>query len=106
MKTSLVFSTVLLLFTIGCKPQQYTTENLPEKQLVFGNGGGITGALDTYILLKNGQFFRKSSLTKEIKELKNIGKKEAEVFFEKMGALELSKIEFDRQRDYTQFIGR
>ncbi len=104
MKTNLIFSTVLILFTIGCKPQQYTTENLPDNQIIFGKGGGITGAVDTYILLENGQLFHSNSLTGENKELENIGKKEAKACFAQMAELTLSELDFDYPGNMYYFL--
>ena len=51
MKNNLVTSVVLILFSVGCKPQQYTIDDLPDNHIVFGKGGGMTGSEDTYILL-------------------------------------------------------
>ena len=35
--------------------QKYTIDNLPNTQIHFGEGGGITGAITEYCLLKNKQ---------------------------------------------------
>ena len=94
MKSIFLFSGILVLSFFGCKSQQYTFEELPENQLVFGSGGGITGASDTYILLKNGQLFHTNSLTKEEKELESISKKEAKECFVKLEELSLSEMDF------------
>ena len=34
------------VFLFSCKSQQYTLNDLPESQLIFGSGGGITGSID------------------------------------------------------------
>lgn len=94
MKSMFLFSSILILSFLGCKSQQYTFEELPDKQLVFGSGGGITGAIDTYVLLENGQFFYSNSLTKESKELESISKKEAKECFVKLKELSLSEMNF------------
>lgn len=94
MKSMFLFSGILILSFFGCKSQQYTFEDLPENQLVFGSGGGITGASDNYILLENGQLFHTNSLTKEVKELEPIPKKEAKKCFAKLEELSLSEMDF------------
>lgn len=104
MKSMLLFSSIIVLSLFGCKSQQYTFDELPEKQLVFGSGGGMTGAVDTYVLLENGQFFHTNSLTKEVKELESISKKEARKCFVKLEELSLSKMDFDHPGNRYYFL--
>ena len=49
-------------------------DNLPQTQIHFGEGGGITGAITEYCLLKNGQLFDKKHFTEEFKAFKKIKK--------------------------------
>lgn len=92
------------LLLLSCKAQQYTLDNLPEKQLVFGKGGGITGAVDTYVLLENGQLFHSNSMTNEGNELEGAHKKEAKEYYAKMKLLELSKMEFNHPGNTYFFL--
>lgn len=46
---------LIVFFLIGCKT--YTPENLPDRHLHFGKGGGFTGMTTEYMLLPNGQLF-------------------------------------------------
>ncbi|MDB2607065.1 hypothetical protein N9Y48_04745 [Zobellia sp.] len=75
MKRTLLFYGLLFLTLLGCKSQQYTPDELPDKQLVFGYGGGMAGTVNTYILLENGQLFHTNSLTQETEELEPLSKK-------------------------------
>ncbi|MFS4493168.1 hypothetical protein [Maribacter sp. 2308TA10-17] len=95
-----LFSIVLF----SCKSQQYTLDTLPEKQLVFGRGGGISGEVTTYVVLENGQVFYNNSLTKEHTEIENIGKKEAMTCFRKMDSLRLSEMNFDHPGNMYYFL--
>lgn len=104
MKSMFLFSSILVLSFFGCKSQQYTFEDLPEKQLVFGSGGGMTGAVNTYVLLENGQFFHTNSLTKEVKELESVSKKEAKKCFVKLEELSLSELDFDHPGNRYYFL--
>jgi len=104
MKLSLMFFGIIVLSLFGCKSQQYTFEDLPENQLVFGSGGGITGASDTYVLLENGQLFHTNSLTKEVRELKSISKKEAQLCFVKLEELSLSEMDFNHPGNLYYFL--
>ncbi len=92
----------ILLFS--CKSQQYTVDTLPDKQLVFGRGGGISGEVTTYIVLENGQVFYNNSLTKENSEIKSLSKKEATSCFQKMDSLKLSEMSFDHPGNMYYFL--
>lgn len=98
------FTLLFVCINLSCKSQRYTVEDLPEKQLVFGKGGGMTGAVDTYTLLENGQLFHLNSIIKVHNELKGITKKEAKAHFEKIGSLALTEIDFDRPGNIYYFL--
>lgn len=103
MRTILIlslFSAVLF----NCKSQQHTFANLPEAQLIFGRGGGITGEVTSYTLLENGQLFYTNTLTKEQKQIKSVPKKEAAAYFLKMKELQLSEMEFNHPGNLYYFI--
>lgn len=80
----------LLLFTLlpfslfSCKTETYTTSNLPDVQLRFGNGGGFVGAYTEYILLENGQLFKRSELDGPLEELPKVKKAKAKKLFKQM----------------------
>ena len=40
-----------------CTSNKYNPSTLPDKQLCFGDGGGVVGKENRYILLENGQLF-------------------------------------------------
>ena len=46
-----------VLFIVSCLPVKHTLDTLPDEQLYFGSGGGFTGAVKEYLLLRNGQVF-------------------------------------------------
>lgn len=105
MKTSILLICALaILMLFSCKAQQYTIDDLPSKQLIFGRGGGITGEVNTYTLLENGQLFHNNSLTADYKELNSIDKKQAKSAFEKMATLKLSEIDFNHPGNMYYFI--
>jgi len=105
MKTPLLyFGLVFICLNLSCKSQQYSMDDLPEKQLVFGKGGGMSGAVDTYILLENGQLFHSNSITKETEELENIGKKEAENCFAKLDSLSIADMDFNHPGNMYYFL--
>ena len=94
MKRTLVFSILLFSALLGCKSPRYSFDELPDKQLVFGKGGGMAGMVDTYILLQNGQLFHHNSVTELTEELQPLSKKEASAYFMGIDELGLSEIDF------------
>lgn len=103
MKPILLLSLFLVSF-FSCKSQLYTIDDLPETQLIFGRGGGISGEVTTYTVLENGQVFYHNSFTKENAEIKSLTKKEATSCFQKMDTLQLSEMNFDHPGNVYYFL--
>ncbi len=81
---------VFLLFSVmfsACKGTQYTPANLPEKQLLFGEGGGFTGDFTEYLLLENGQLFVQKRFNGEQMEIASTKKSKAKAMFKQAAAL-------------------
>ena len=53
---ALAFPAAAFLF-FACKQTRYAADNLPDRQLRWGSGGGYVGKETTYTLLDNGQIF-------------------------------------------------
>lgn len=83
---------VLILLILSCNSTKYTAENLPDTQLIFGQGGGFTGAVTSYCLLENGQLFKKSD-KKTFESWKKVKKKKAKEIFKNCYANRLDTIE-------------
>lgn len=103
MRPIFLFS-LFFIMLFSCKSQQFTVDELPDKQLIFGRGGGISGEVNTYTLLENGQVFYNNSLTKENSEIKSIRRKEAVLCFQKMDSLKLSEMNFDHPGNMYYFL--
>lgn len=104
MKTTISLSTLVVLLFFNCKAQQFTIDKLPEKQLIFGSGGGMSGVSDTYILLENGQLFHTNSLAYETNELKRVSQAKAKEYFKKMADITFSEIQFDHPGNRYYFL--
>lgn len=63
-----------LCFMSQCKVKEYAPTELPEEQIEFGTGGGFAGYETAYILLDNGQLFKKSGPKADIKRYNKIPK--------------------------------
>jgi hypothetical protein len=100
-----LFFMAFLLGMSACHSTKFTADKLPERQVVFGTGGGFTGETNAQILLENGQIFRKSSLFKGPPiELKGIKKRKAKAFFKATEALDLASFEFEHPGNIYQFL--
>jgi hypothetical protein len=85
MKKNYLLLFALIPFSLfSCKTETYTTSNLPDVQLRFGNGGGFVGAYTEYILLENGQIFKRSELDGPLEELPKVKKAKAKKLFKQL----------------------
>ncbi len=87
----LKFSIFILLISgltlLSCKTKSYTPDNFEGAQIVFGSGGGFTGALDKYLILENGQVFKSTKRQKSLEEKHRFKKKELISIFEECKTL-------------------
>lgn len=98
----LTFSAVVFLF-FACKQTRYTTENLPNRQLRWGSGGGYVGKETTYTLLDNGQIFMRETGSK-LAETTAAKPKKAKAMYEMMESLGLSNLDFQHPGNTYSFI--
>ncbi|RMG86089.1 MAG: hypothetical protein D6714_04770 [Bacteroidetes bacterium] len=100
----LIFAAFAGLF-FQCKSQKYTPETFPERQIIFGEGGGFSGVVTEYILLENGQLFKHSSLKPgEYEPLKRLKKKATKAIFDRLAELRLHKFDIDHPGNLYYFI--
>ena len=57
-------------------------EQAPDRHLLFGNGGGVTGEVITYTLHADGGLTRTSSRTKESEKIGSVSREKAAGLFE------------------------
>lgn len=100
---SCLFLALILVFT-GCNSTKFTTDNLPETQLIFGNGGGVAGFVNQYLLLENGQLFEKRDPSNSFTELSKVKKKKAASFFARLDAMSFEELELDQPGNIYRFI--
>jgi len=93
------------LFFSSCKNTQYTPATYTEEQLIFGSGGGFTGAYVNYYLLSNGQLFRERTLGEtELMELEALEKQAAQAYFNRATAAGIETLELSNPGNMTYFI--
>lgn len=93
-----------LVAVSGCNSTKFTTDNLPETQLYFGNGGGFSGLVNQYLLLENGQLFEKKGGAEHFSELKKARKKQATAIFSQLETISFSKLEIDQPGNTYRFV--
>ncbi|MEZ4948137.1 MAG: hypothetical protein R2769_08420 [Saprospiraceae bacterium] len=99
--------TLLLLFAfaLGSCGIKYTASTLPEKQILFGEGGGFSGNVKEYILLENGQLFTRTTFAGTPEELPKVKKKTAETIFQELTPtiMEMEYIKPGNKYAYIQY---
>jgi len=87
-----------------CKSTRYTTDNLPEKQLLFGSGGGFAGAYTTYILLENGQCFRLRQPGDQMEALPNLGRSATKKLWAEADALAMKDYAYNNPGNMSYYL--
>lgn len=57
-----IFLLIPLLFLFGCQSTKTIPADYEGERLIFGVGGGFTGAVTTYCLLENGRLYKKAGI--------------------------------------------
>ncbi|MEM7372749.1 MAG: hypothetical protein AAF587_29280 [Bacteroidota bacterium] len=104
MRTFILPAFICVLVMFSCKSQQYTPDSYEQRQIVFGGGGGFTGAVDTYCLLDNGQLFHKADLNVPFEKMKKVPKKSVKALFDYIDEHELNKLSFSRPGNMYSFV--
>ena len=100
-----LFASILLFAGMSsCKVVQYTPEKFPSKQIIWGHGGGFSGVETSYILLPNGQLFKRTGVDATYTELMPLKKKAATPYFEKIASLQLYKQDIDKPGNLYYFL--
>ncbi len=104
MKKLLPIGLLVFLFFAACKIVKYTPDKLPERQLIFGNGGGFAGIETSFTVLENGQIFKRVGRDSAYVELVALPKKEAKLLFEKLTSLQLYKLDVNKPGNLYYFV--
>ncbi len=59
-KSCFYLATSLVVLIFACSPSEEYPDTYKGERLHFGQGGGITGNLNYYVLLDNGQLFQRA----------------------------------------------
>lgn len=101
------YSIFLLMFLISfsfCKVKQYTPVDYPKGQIIFGSGGGITGAVNETFIFDNGKVFSKAGLDTNYVALKTLKNNIVEQVFSNIEFLKLKEINVNKPGNMYNFI--
>lgn len=89
----ITFLGILALF-FSCRSGKEAPDSYSRKQLIFGTGGGFTGAIEQYVLLENGYLYTHNVLSEEYQEIGKISKKACRKFFQQADTLDIASRSF------------
>lgn len=101
MKNAILFSSIACLFFWSCKPKDYLIDDLPNRQITFGEGGGFTGKYTTWMLLDSGQIFQKSGIGTKFSEIGKLKYSQAKKFYKRADAISLDVMKESRPDNYN-----
>jgi hypothetical protein len=80
-------------------------QKLPNRQLILGSGGGVTGQVTSYIFLEDGRLFRLNSLKPDSLVLvRTIFASTAQKYFSNASKLALAKKKFNKPGNLSFFV--
>lgn len=95
---------LFLIISVSVSCKKYTVDKMPEYQIHFGEGGGITGAITEYCLLENGQLFDKKHFTEDFVAYKTVKKKIAKEQFKTCEDINIQSIILNNPGDKYYYI--
>lgn len=105
MKNIFLVSSVACLFFWSCKPKDYLLDNLPNRQITFGEGGGFTGKYTTWMLLDSGQVFQKSGIGAKYAEIGKLKYSQVKKFYKRADSISVDMMKENRPDNYNyEFI--
>lgn len=104
LKFGVFFLIISGLTLFSCKTKSFTPDNFKGAQIVFGSGGGFTGAIDKFLILENGQVFKSTKRKKTLEEKNRFKKKELTTIFEECKTIMSSYDIMDEPGNLYYFI--
>jgi len=105
MKYKQWFYIMLVVLGFGCRAIVDTPISFEGDQVMFGNGGGMTGAVTTHTLLETGQLFTNKSLSGDAwVEENRLSRKRTQSLLLKVRSLSLAKVDHNHPGNTYKFI--
>lgn len=106
MKKSILFFTMVLgtIFPC-CKSAKYTPVDYPDKQIIFGKGGGMSGGVTEHAIFENGTVFKGTGMMEKTYEKQGrIDSETLQNLLNNLETLKLSEIQFDHPGNRYSYI--
>jgi len=94
----------LLTFFVCCKTTQLSPEQYDKAQIVFGSGGGFSGAYNEYTLLDDGRLFQRNKDNKSNTEIKKVDKKITTQIFNNIKTFGLDQFRHNEPQNLYYFL--
>lgn len=96
----------LIAMAVSCSSPKYALSDLPKEQLHFSYGGGFTGEYQEFLLLKNGQIFKRTRVIRptSFTPLQPLKKKEAKELFKTFEDQKFANLEYNDPGNMTYTI--
>ena len=103
---SLLIGLLLALPFVSCKTQKkiYTPETYDREIITFGSGGGFTGKVVKYQILRNGQMFTSSMGSSQSNEMAGLDKKTTDQLFLNLINLKIPEMTLDDPGNMYRYI--
>lgn len=106
MKKSILLLTMFFgsLFP-GCKSSKYTPSTYPDLQIIFGKGGGISGAINEYCVFENGTVFkRQGMMNAPFEKIGRLSQDNIRQLLDNMETLKVTESEFTHPGNLYSYV--
>lgn len=93
-----------LIAAFSCNRPTYSLQSPAADHIVFGSGGGFTGAVTAYYILPDGQLFKVDGLQKDTTVLEPLKRKHTKKIFKVIQGLNLGKLAINEPGNLYYFI--
>lgn len=91
-----------LLVLAACKT--YSIDKLPDNRLYFGSGGGYAATFTEYMLLENGQLFKRENQKSEFIPLSKVKRSDAKDLFTNWTTQKMEEEDFQHPGNLYRFV--
>ena len=104
-KSILLFAMFFGSLFPGCNSTKYTPADYPDVQIIFGKGGGISGAVTEYCIFENGTVFKKQGMMDAAYEkIGRLPSNQVSQLLENMETLKIEESKFTHPGNLYSFI--
>ena len=100
----LLVSLVIMVVMAACSAQKAHPDAYAKSKIIFGSGGGFTGAVTTYCLTEEGQLFKKASMNADWEAVVVSDKKSAQQCFSIISTIDFNRIILNQPGNRYRFI--